>query len=180
MKSEPIALPPEPTYAQSKHSENSPRPSLPAAPPKMRVNHALFWFARQKMDTPVSVLRRRRVRSCRRDEQGVRVRGDVLGDPLPDEDEAGDDPEEAHARLLHDCLLAAVQGVEELDGGHQLRVDRKGRVHQEDAHETWTPRCMNTTKRQLRKRAHTGETIADELRANQSGGSPMSSWIGDI
>ena len=56
VKREPMEPPPDPTYAQSKQSENSPRPSLPAAPPKMRVNQALFWLARQKMDTPVRVL----------------------------------------------------------------------------------------------------------------------------
>ena len=50
-----MAPPPEPTYAQSRQSENVPRPSLPAAPPNMRVNHALSWFARQKIEMPVSV-----------------------------------------------------------------------------------------------------------------------------
>lgn len=84
VKSEPIEPPPEPTYAQSKQSENSPRPSLPAAPPKMRVNQALFRSARQKIDTPVKVLATTRQRK-RLLVHGEDVRRDVLGDPLPHE-----------------------------------------------------------------------------------------------
>lgn len=56
VKSDPMEPPPEPTYTQSRQSENVPRPSFPAAPPKIRVNHALFWLARQNMEIPVSVL----------------------------------------------------------------------------------------------------------------------------
>jgi len=78
---EPIDPPPAPTYAQSKQIEKAPRPPFPAAPPakgklngvlcpkvydvpKMRVNQALFWFARQKILIPVSVLKSSELNIC--------------------------------------------------------------------------------------------------------------------
>ena len=81
MNKEPIDPPPAPTYAQSKQIEKAPRPSFPAAPPakgklngvlcpkvydvpKMRVNQALLWFARQKMLIPVSVLKSSELNIC--------------------------------------------------------------------------------------------------------------------
>ena len=57
VKRDPIVPPPEPTYAQSRHRENVPKPSFPAAPPNILVNQAFFWLAKQNMEIPVRVLR---------------------------------------------------------------------------------------------------------------------------
>lgn len=68
-------------------------------------------------------------------------RGNILREPFPYEDRNQDNPEKAHPLLLQECSLPAVQGIEELYGRDELRVDGKSWVDQEYAHDT----CMSTS-----------------------------------
>ena len=66
----------------------------------------------------------------------IYLRGDIFGNPLINEDADANNPEETQALLLHERILATVQGVEELDGGNDVRVHSESWVHQKDSHDT--------------------------------------------
>lgn len=78
-------------------------------------------------------------------------RRNVLGEPLPDKYADEHAPEELDALFLQEDTLAAVHGIEELDGGDRLRVDSPGGVHQE------LP-------------SHSGQAVSNQLRSNESEG----------
>jgi hypothetical protein len=130
--------PPEPTYAQSRQSENVPRPSLPAAPPKTRVNHAFFWFARQKMEMPVSVGAMYSGNHSQTKMQMKTIQKMRLGAERQRR-RATCDRRDVQPLLLEELARTAVERIEELHGRHDVRVDREGRVHQEHTHEPSHP-----------------------------------------
>lgn len=63
------------------------------------------------------------------------LRGDVLREPLPNKDTDENTPEELNTLLLHEDLLATVQGVKELHDRKQVREDDVGGVDEERAHD---------------------------------------------
>lgn len=66
---------------------------------------------------------------------GNDVRSNILREPLPHEDGNQSSPEETHTLLLQERMLTTVQCVEELDCGNELRVNCKGGIDEEDAHD---------------------------------------------
>jgi len=74
------------------------------------------------------------------------LRGNVLREPLPNEDTDKHRPEELDALLLQEDLFTAMEGVEQLDNGQQVREDDVGRVDEERSH-------------------NAAQTVADELRS---------------
>lgn len=135
VNNEPIAPPPEPTYAQSRQMEKVPRPSLPAAPPKTRVNQALSWLARQKTEIPVRV--GAMYLFIGESLNATEVKGGyILREPLPNKDCNEDNPEETKTLLLQDSRLAAVECVKELDSWNNMWVYGECRVYKEVPHDT--------------------------------------------
>lgn len=77
------------------------------------------------------------------------VRGNVLGEPFPDENTNEDQPEELDTLGLGEDTLASVKSVEKLDGGEQVGEDNVGRIDEERSHES-------------------SETVTNELGADKS------------
>jgi hypothetical protein len=108
----------------------------------MRVTHAESRRARQKMLIPVRVGAMNSGIHChcewekeREKVSDGRGRGkDRKG--THEEDSTKDDPEEPETLLLVLDVLVAVEGVEEVDGRDQVRVDDVGREDAECPHQT--------------------------------------------
>ena len=92
------------------------------------------------------------------------LRGNELREPFPHEDGNEYKPEKLDALLLKEDLLAAVKGVEQLNGGEQIREHDVRGVHQEGAHDTWST-LINWSCLPKIACGPTSKTIPEQLRS---------------